>query len=155
MKRYMLILCAVLWMGLIFSFSSKDIKASLKQSNVIVEKVKDNHMLEKLTGDKIPSSTLVRKTAHFFIYLVLAFILYPAIRCDGSEFKGAFITLFVVFFYACSDEFHQLFVRGRGARVTDVLIDSFGGSIGVLISMKSGSLLKKYARRPKFQEEFE
>ena len=153
MKRYMLIFCAVLWMGLIFGFSSKDIKASLKQSDIIVEKVKDIQMLEEVTENRIPTSTLVRKTAHFSIYLVLALILYPLIKRNGSELKGATATVLIIFLYACSDEFHQTFVKGRGAHFTDVLIDTFGGATGVLISTKLNSFVKRYARRPKFQRE--
>ncbi len=35
--------------------------------------------------------------------------------------------------YAASDETHQLFVAGRSGRVTDVMIDSAGAILGVLI----------------------
>ncbi len=153
MKRYLLILGAVLWMGIIFGFSSRDISASLKQSDVIVKVVKDSQVLDKVAGERIPASTLVRKTAHFSIYFVLAFILYPVIKRDGSGLKGALITVLAVFLYACSDEFHQTFVKGRGAHFTDVLIDSFGGITGVLISMKLEWLLKRYTRRAKLQRE--
>ena len=37
--------------------------------------------------------------------------------------------------YACTDEFHQLFVDGRSAQVTDVLIDSVGALSGVLLTL--------------------
>jgi VanZ family protein len=33
--------------------------------------------------------------------------------------------------YAVSDEVHQLFVPGRGAQVTDVLIDNAGAFVGI------------------------
>ncbi len=33
--------------------------------------------------------------------------------------------------YAASDEYHQSFVPGRGARITDVGIDSIGALIGL------------------------
>ena len=35
--------------------------------------------------------------------------------------------------YAATDEFHQLFVPGRSALVSDVAIDAFGAAIGALI----------------------
>jgi VanZ family protein len=38
----------------------------------------------------------------------------------------------VVFLYACSDEIHQLFVPNRSGELLDVLLDTFGGSLGVL-----------------------
>ena len=35
--------------------------------------------------------------------------------------------------YAASDEFHQLFVPGRGCLITDVAIDSTGALIGIAV----------------------
>ena len=35
---------------------------------------------------------------------------------------------------ARSDEFHQLFVPGRGAQVKDVLIDTAGAIVGIFVS---------------------
>ena len=35
--------------------------------------------------------------------------------------------------YAMSDEFHQYFIPGRAALVTDVMIDSIGGLFGMMI----------------------
>lgn len=37
------------------------------------------------------------------------------------------------FLYACSDEIHQLFVPGRSGKFTDVLIDSAGALLAVLV----------------------
>ena len=42
------------------------------------------------------------------------------------------IPIGVTFLYACTDEFHQLFVPGRAGRFTDVLIDTTGGIIMLL-----------------------
>ena len=38
-----------------------------------------------------------------------------------------------VFCCACLDEFHQLFVRGREGKFTDVLIDTAGALLGIVI----------------------
>ncbi len=72
---------------------------------------------------------LERKGAHIFEYAVL-FIF------SVSFFKSVFlkqslisiIALSIVFSmtYAVTDELHQFFVPYRGARMSDVLIDSFG-----------------------------
>jgi VanZ family protein len=45
------------------------------------------------------------------------------------EFRKA---LLCVILYASSDEFHQLFVPTREGRVTDVMIDTVGGTLGLL-----------------------
>lgn len=78
----------------------------------------------------------VRKTAHMTEYLVF----YCAVRF-GLHFtyqplnvKCRLLTaLAIVFLYACTDEFHQLFVPGRAGRFTDVLIDCFGVTVVTLI----------------------
>jgi len=38
-----------------------------------------------------------------------------------------------VLLYACSDEFHQLFVIGREGSIKDVILDTSGGMMGMLI----------------------
>ena len=78
----------------------------------------------------------VRKTAHMTEYLVF----YCTVRF-GLHFtyqplnvKHRLLTaLAIVFLYACTDEFHQLFVPGRAGRFTDVLIDCFGCAVVTLI----------------------
>ena len=46
--------------------------------------------------------------------------------------KTLFLCLLICFLYACTDEFHQLF-RERTSSFIDVLIDTSGGLIAVLI----------------------
>ena len=41
--------------------------------------------------------------------------------------------MFICFLYACTDEFHQLFIAGRSAEIKDVLIDSFGSLTSILL----------------------
>ena len=80
----------------------------------------------------------VRKTAHMTEYLVF----YCTVRF-GLHFtyqplnvKRRLLTaLAIVFLYACTDEFHQLFVPGRAGRFTDVLIDCFGCAVVTLICL--------------------
>lgn len=48
-------------------------------------------------------------------------------------FRSAKTSLLASLLYAASDEFHQSFIPGRNARITDVLIDFFGAIIGILL----------------------
>lgn len=50
-----------------------------------------------------------------------------------SSYKLVITSLLGVLLYAMSDEFHQLFVDGRSARVFDIMVDFFGGTIGILL----------------------
>lgn len=48
--------------------------------------------------------------------------------------KSGRIAFFCGVFYACTDEFHQHFVKGRSAQLSDVLLDSGGVLLGVLLA---------------------
>ena len=65
----------------------------------------------------------------------------------GTERRGrraeARLALFCVMLYATSDEFHQLFVASRQARVLDVLIDTSGAALGLLLIWIAGKLRKR------------
>ncbi|MBC8059640.1 MAG: VanZ family protein, partial [Clostridiaceae bacterium] len=73
---------------------------------------------------------------------------YNASRETYSISKSIFLAVGLVFFYACTDEIHQLFVKGRSGRFRDVMIDTSGGatamlSVCLLSFTKAASLLKK------------
>jgi VanZ family protein len=44
---------------------------------------------------------------------------------------------------AMLDEFHQLFVPGRGAQVKDVIIDTVGAIVGIGVCGIWGKLIKR------------
>ena len=58
--------------------------------------------------------------------------------------KTAGISLLISMLYACPDEFHQHFVPGRSCEVRDVLIDTAGALIGILVL---GILMHFHKRR--------
>ena len=79
-------------------------------------------------------NVFVRKSAHAFEFLVLAILLLWAMACHEIKgMKAVIFTLLIVLFYAMTDEFHQLFVSGRGASINDVMIDFIGGVIGSIL----------------------
>jgi len=69
---------------------------------------------------------IIRKIGHMGIFGVLARLLARAF--SGSTYwpwKKIFVwSLVWAFLYACSDEYHQSFVPGRGASAADVAIDT-------------------------------
>ena len=92
---------------------------------------------------------VVRKCAHFSEYTLLGFLMR---LCFESWFGAAarkrgrlaiFSTLAGAE-YACTDELHQLLIDGRSGQWTDVLIDSLGVTLGVLLA---GLLISRTARR--------
>lgn len=84
-----------------------------------------------LTHDANTSYHLIRKSAHFFEYMLLGILILHALRY--RLLSGAVIAVFISAFYAMTDEFHQLFVPGRGGEIRDVMIDSLGALTGVVI----------------------
>ncbi|MCD7981111.1 MAG: VanZ family protein [Clostridiales bacterium] len=69
-------------------------------------------------------STPIRKTAHITEYTVFYLTLLAAWHVTGlRKRKWVGAAMLTVFLYACSDEFHQLFVDGRSGQFTDVMID--------------------------------
>ena len=65
---------------------------------------------------------------HLGGYALLALLFYRAFNggYKGWSFQSAVKTFAAAFVYALSDEFHQLFVPGRQAALTDVAIDTAG-----------------------------
>jgi VanZ family protein len=79
---------------------------------------------------------LIRKSAHFTEYFILSLLILRGIRAGRKENRlvWAAIALFAVACYASLDEFHQSFVPGRTAAVTDVMIDTMGGAVAQLVA---------------------
>lgn len=127
------------WLVLIFYLSSQPAvesdELSKKVTKVIVDIVDKIIDLDdgKSGIDLVEEfNHIVRKYAHFTSYLVLGLLVMNALfRSKVLGFKAFIFSLAFSIFYAVSDEVHQLFVPGRGAQVTDVLIDSLGAFVGI------------------------
>jgi len=93
---------------------------------------------------------IARKCAHLAEYSVFALLvwraLYPFLKINlrGWSWWRAGITLFIVALYASSDEFHQRFVAGRTPAVHDVVLDTFGGAVGLFALWLVGCWRKRW-----------
>ncbi|SDQ12968.1 VanZ family protein [Carnobacterium viridans] len=95
----------------------------------------------------------IRKNAHFFIYLILGVLVKYALNSTGvSEFKSVTISLLICVAYAFSDEIHQLVVPGRGGQLSDVVIDSYGAGLGILLQLTFVKFISKKALNQKTLE---
>ncbi|HZF02683.1 MAG TPA: VanZ family protein [Methylomirabilota bacterium] len=94
----------------------------------------------------------IRKCGHLTEYAILALLLWRALNQSKNKlspwswprFSGA---LLIVFIYAATDEFHQIFVPGRTPLMSDVFIDTTGGAIGLLALW-----IFHLCRKPKLQK---
>ncbi len=136
MKKWQIIniILIILWMVIIFLFSSANGIESEHQSDVIIIKT-----AEIINKEKIPEENkqklidkyivLVRKSAHFFLYFILGILVYLFVHKKyNTSLKTFIIMIIVCTLYAISDEIHQLFTLERAAEVRDVFID-MGGSL--------------------------
>lgn len=79
-----------------------------------------------------------RKCCHLTEYAILALLIWRALhaarnRLSDWSWPKVGGTLLIVFLYAATDEFHQVFVPTRTPLVSDVFIDTSGGVIGLLL----------------------
>lgn len=131
--KFTLVICCML---IIFMFSSDSGTASSKKSDSVIinlVEVISNKKVNNKDRDKYIEKYVfpVRKCAHFTIYLILGILVISLLsEYRVVNFKTVLYALLIVVLYACSDEFHQLFVPGRSSEIRDVLIDSSGGFIG-------------------------
>lgn len=147
MSKYKILswVVVVIWMILIFAFSSQVAEQSNQLSSGITETIARiiETVFPNIEFGSGNSNHIVRKNAHFFVYLVLGVLMANAfIRTRGFDFKSILFAAGCCILYAISDEIHQLFVPGRGGQIKDVLIDSAGASVGLifisLISWRKG-----------------
>jgi VanZ family protein len=92
----------LVWAGVIFAFSS----------------------IPSLSTHLGTWDLILRKLAHMTEYAILALLLRRALGSISWAFALAVA-------YACTDEFHQTFVRGRHGSPIDVGIDAVGAFAGL------------------------
>jgi VanZ family protein len=136
------IILSVVWMGVIFGFSSRTADESTKESNVVgmlvgkifIPEFKDWSEEEQLRFAQ-DWEYPIRKTAHMTEYAVLGFLLTGALT--GRRFHTYKTTAVLAFclavLYAATDEIHQYFVPGRACRIYDVGFDAAGALVGIMV----------------------
>ena len=139
MKKFNIILL-ILWLVVIFMFSSDHADESSKKSDGIANYIVST--IENITGHKFKSFNkvldtcivLVRKSAHFLEYMVLGILVINVIK-DIKILEIKYIVMAIIFcmLYSISDEIHQLFVPGRAGRIFDCFIDTLGSTTGILL----------------------
>ena len=153
--RLFLIFLTILWMALIFAFSAQEAADSSRVSGNTVRTVawivdpgfkkKPVTVQERIVAEY---QHLARKSAHSFLYFVLGglaaavlgtYEMNPWGRIAAAEGIAAL--------YAVTDEFHQRFIGGRSAQVSDVLLDSAAALAGVLIVAGFLALRRRRRRR--------
>ena len=139
--HYINILLVILCMFTIFLFSCENAEKSTERTenfiNNVINVSSGENTITSVSSSKIGDEnilfTLVRKSAHFFEFFLLGFLVVNLIK-DYKKLNIKIILLCILFclLYAVSDEIHQYFVDGRSCEIMDVFIDTVGSSLGGL-----------------------
>ena len=147
MKKLIISISCIFWLGFIFLNSSQtgniSHERSMKFVNNILKRIFQNSNFNTSQLDMI-----ARKCAHGFEFMILAVILvilFTLIKV--SRVNAVIYSLFIVILIATFDETLQLFIEDRTSRVTDILIDFSGGIIGAILTEIFYSLLKCIKKR--------
>ena len=139
MKKIISFIVLILWMIVIFSFSSADANKSTGTSDKVITTIIE--IKDKITNNETPnnekeiivknSSFYIRKIAHITEYLILGFLMFNLLK--QYSVTNIYYAIGLSILYSCTDEFHQLFISGRSGSIRDVLIDSIGILIGTYL----------------------
>ena len=130
MLRVIVLLLAVVWCGLIWSFSMANGAESAETSGDVLEFI--NGILSRMGFETLFTHQTVRKIAHFAEFFALGLLASLAFYAfDFPHF--VFCSLPAVFLVACVDELIQRFSQGRTASPLDVLLDLAGGTCGIAL----------------------
>ena len=147
MKWFKIILL-ILWMGLIFSFSNQTGTSSSSLSTKVLTRIAitiDKDMTDEEIDEFVDKySFIIRKVAHLTIYFVLGILAYINLK-EYMKVTPALVIYSIIFclVYASTDEIHQLLVNGRSGNIYDVILDTCGSTLAILISYYSRRRLKK------------
>ena len=81
---------------------------------------------------------LVKKGGHALGYGILALAYLRGLKGERNEIisRQFFIAWVLATLYSATDEFHQSFVPGRHPAITDVMIDSLGAAVALILMGK-------------------
>lgn len=115
-------------MIIIFIFSSQTGIESQSVSDGIVNKliITNSSNFELI-------SFIIRKSAHFILYFILGILVY---NCTNKSKDNMINCIIICIIYSLTDEMHQMFISDRAGEFRDIIIDSIGSILGILLLNK-------------------
>ena len=159
-KKILLLILVLIGCITIFCFSEFSAGESTKQSKGLTYNV-----IKLLNGNKLSEkelikltkkvNPLVRKIAHFSIYMILAIFTYMFIeelniksKSEKERLrKNIIYTCIFCIIYAIFDEIHQIYVPGRTGKAIDVIIDTLGSCMGITLLLVN-NIIKRKGKKP-------
>lgn len=147
-KRIILIILSVLCVTFIFTQSALPAGKSSEKSGFVLDFL--NGITEFLGLGSVFNGHIVRKLAHFFEFAVLSGLVYSTYKLFlNMVYKTCCATVITYTSVAAVDEFIQLFSDGRACQLTDVLLDSAGGTFALIIMLSISFISKACENKEK------
>lgn len=135
MKRIVLFILIIFMMCIIFKFSSSNGEESTKHSMGLIGKT-IGVIAEIINPDITEEEKIilyekyhlpVRKIAHISEYFILCLFVCLFLSTYNLDYVFViFYSFMFCFFYAFTDEIHQIYVPGRSGNMIDIFVDSVG-----------------------------
>lgn len=126
-------LWVLLWAGVIWQLGTDSF--SLGRTSPIMQRVIAWLFGEVDLPTRYQIYALIRKSAHFFEYAILALLAFRAALISAARTRvvtACWVALFFVGTLAAADELRQAFSAVRTGSPYDVLIDLAGGGVGLI-----------------------
>ena len=145
--RIILPIACILWLAFIVSNSLQTGEQSLEQSTVVVDKVQDmaqviapQSPIANATGEAYDRLHIqIRDLAHFLQFMVLGILVGWCYLAYSLKLRYFFVPVILMLLTPIFDEWLQsAFSAGRGAELADVLNDTYGAIIGLIVALISG-----------------
>lgn len=132
-KKHYLLILGILWQAFIFTQSLLPGEVSSNQSGFIVDVLYPmiNTIGIPISMDNF--SLLIRKLAHFTEYFILGLLWFGIYISYQKHNWLPWVVVIQGFIAACVDEIIQLYTPNRSGEFRDVLIDTLGVLIAVII----------------------
>ncbi len=147
-KTIIMWIITVIWMLVIFSFSANDGPKSASKSKKVtyeIVSIVENKKSESEKRERVEEvNPTIRKIAHAIEYAILCILVIMALKYSNVKVNKIYlIALIICIFYAMTDEVHQLFISGRSGELKDVIIDTGGSTIGLILYEFIQRLIKR------------
>lgn len=130
-KQKLFIIATILVTLFIFGNSMLSAASSGKGSDILADAIEKTITFMGRSFSHKNIVVFVRKTAHILEFTLHGFLL---MGCFSKKLRDRIIyVLFFGLLTACTDEFIQLFSKGRASMIQDVFIDFGGTLLGVLV----------------------
>lgn len=141
-KKIIFVILTVACIAFIWINSSMDANESSELSGGVLGLI--NSFIMNMGIEQELSETIIRKTAHFTEYAVLAVLLTTDFKLFKADMRNqGFMVPFTGLLIAAVDETIQLFPAGRSSSVVDVWIDFGGVCAGFLIALAAYKIMEK------------